>query len=331
MTSAPEAHKTAGVVVADLLALGREIENTHGEEARKLLDAAAAALSTPSVPAVAELWGDGLAQSAASGAAAGWMPMESAPKDGKEVILRIPARGWPDHYQQIAHWADDMSGEEQPPFRGWFRNTGYGYAEVADPTGWRPLTASPAGDDPKALDAAARSSPLPPQGEPVAVEGWVPNTDYTNKATWPPEGNLLYTAFHDARLKGGWYDERLKRLMAWASSSAEALAAERARADSLKAERDAEADIKWQHHEMVGKLAKRAFDAEARADRAEEDERDRLYAKAAEESRLCASVVFREDAARTAAWLAENGAMLPAQRAALRARTLLKETPHDER
>ena len=158
MTSAPEAHKTAGVVVADLLALGREIENTHGEEARKLLDAAAAALSTPSVPAVAELWGDGLAQSAASGAAAGWMPMESAPKDGKEVILRIPARGWPDHYQQIAHWADDMSGEEQPPFRGWFRNTGYGYAEVADPTGWRPLTASPAGDDPKALDAAARSS-----------------------------------------------------------------------------------------------------------------------------------------------------------------------------
>lgn len=64
--------------------------------------------------------------------------MASAPKNASWVIL------W---YQDgislkpvAAHYAQDLSGEEQPPFQGWFRWVGYrggGYAEApSDPAGW---------------------------------------------------------------------------------------------------------------------------------------------------------------------------------------------------
>lgn len=69
-----------------------------------------------------------------------WLPIDTAPKNAKEVILRVPCKGWPDHYAIIAHYAEDLSGSDQPPFKGWFRNTGYGYAELsASPTGWMPF------------------------------------------------------------------------------------------------------------------------------------------------------------------------------------------------
>lgn len=44
-----------------------------------------------------------------------------------------------------AHWASDLSGEEQPPFQGWFRPvTGSDgrvlyYAGIAEPIGWTDL------------------------------------------------------------------------------------------------------------------------------------------------------------------------------------------------
>lgn len=70
-----------------------------------------------------------------------WQPIKTAPLNATEVILRVPvARGWPDHYQVIAHWASG-GGEEQPPFRGWFRHNGFGFSEVSgEPTHWRPLS-----------------------------------------------------------------------------------------------------------------------------------------------------------------------------------------------
>jgi len=40
-----------------------------------------------------------------------------------------------------AHWACDLSGEEQPPFRGWFipRNPRhYGFVGIDEPVGWMP-------------------------------------------------------------------------------------------------------------------------------------------------------------------------------------------------
>jgi hypothetical protein len=68
-----------------------------------------------------------------------WRPIKTAPHKATEVLLRIPATGWPGYFAVIGHWAEDLSGSEQPPFRGWFRNTGFGFAEISpEPTHWSP-------------------------------------------------------------------------------------------------------------------------------------------------------------------------------------------------
>jgi desulfoferrodoxin (superoxide reductase-like protein) len=36
-----------------------------------------------------------------------------------------------------AHWAQDMSGEEQPPYRGWYREMGSIMGPIDDPILWR--------------------------------------------------------------------------------------------------------------------------------------------------------------------------------------------------
>lgn len=36
-----------------------------------------------------------------------------------------------------AHWACDLSGEDQPPFIGWFTKCGNGYREIPQPMFWR--------------------------------------------------------------------------------------------------------------------------------------------------------------------------------------------------
>ena len=61
--------------------------------------------------------------------------MNCAPKDCSWVEVEL-AGG--DICQ--AHWASDLSGEEQPPYRGWFRRNenGVGFAQVY-PLHWRPL------------------------------------------------------------------------------------------------------------------------------------------------------------------------------------------------
>lgn len=64
-----------------------------------------------------------------------WRDMKSAPRNATEIVLRIPAPGWPGYYAQIGHWAEG-DGSEQPAFKGWFRNTGHGFTELPEPTGW---------------------------------------------------------------------------------------------------------------------------------------------------------------------------------------------------
>jgi hypothetical protein len=77
-------------------------------------------------------------------AESGWQEIESAPRDATEVELRIPKKGHPGFYRQIAHWADG-GGDDQPRFRGWFRDTGYGFAEIGgEPDAWRPAQPLPA-------------------------------------------------------------------------------------------------------------------------------------------------------------------------------------------
>lgn len=38
-----------------------------------------------------------------------------------------------------AHFAIDLSGEEQPPFIGWFIPGGQGFVSITTPIGWRPI------------------------------------------------------------------------------------------------------------------------------------------------------------------------------------------------
>jgi len=77
-----------------------------------------------------------------------WQGIETAEKKSRPSIIvetEITAHGRTDKVEFIAHWAEDLSGEEQPPFRGWFYATGYGFAQLpGTPKRWRPLPAPPA-------------------------------------------------------------------------------------------------------------------------------------------------------------------------------------------
>lgn len=65
-----------------------------------------------------------------------WRPIIAAPKNA--TILRV--RMW-DGKEQFAHWAEDLSGSEQPAFSGWFANRGAsGFYEIDEPKEWRSLT-----------------------------------------------------------------------------------------------------------------------------------------------------------------------------------------------
>lgn len=61
--------------------------------------------------------------------------MKTAPKDCTWVLVELP-----DGSHTEAHWASDLSGEEQPAFRGWFERGDRGFVEVPDPVRWRHLT-----------------------------------------------------------------------------------------------------------------------------------------------------------------------------------------------
>ena len=64
-----------------------------------------------------------------------WQPMNEAPCDGTWVIGKLS-----DGRVVVMHWAEDLSGEEQPPFRGWFKSCG-SYMAGVDPVAWRPVSA----------------------------------------------------------------------------------------------------------------------------------------------------------------------------------------------
>lgn len=76
-------------------------------------------------------------------------PISTAPRNATELVLFVPAKrnAYYTHRRIIGHWAEDLSGEEQPPFRGWFYANGdYGFAQISpDPEFWQPLFAIPSG------------------------------------------------------------------------------------------------------------------------------------------------------------------------------------------
>jgi hypothetical protein len=71
-----------------------------------------------------------------------WRPIETAPKDGTKLLLTNDRH--PQCLMIVGHWAQDLSGEEQPPFQGWFHWSGCGFAQLPDePTHWQPLPNPP--------------------------------------------------------------------------------------------------------------------------------------------------------------------------------------------
>lgn len=64
-----------------------------------------------------------------------WRDLASAPKNATDVELCLSFKSGE---KCIGHWAEDLSGDEQPPFRGWFTKCGSGFTGVK-PIAWRPL------------------------------------------------------------------------------------------------------------------------------------------------------------------------------------------------
>jgi hypothetical protein len=68
-----------------------------------------------------------------------WRPMDSAPRNATEIQVKM-ADGT---VIKPVHWAEDLSGEWQPAFRGWFKPGGGkdGFVEIEEPALWAPMEA----------------------------------------------------------------------------------------------------------------------------------------------------------------------------------------------
>lgn len=67
----------------------------------------------------------------------GWEGMKTAPQNASwvKVLMR-------DGTIHEAHFASDLSGEDQPPFEGWFIRASkpeYGFYGIDDPVAWQKL------------------------------------------------------------------------------------------------------------------------------------------------------------------------------------------------
>lgn len=65
-----------------------------------------------------------------------WHPIATAPKRARHLRVKMVSGKVYDD----AHWASDLSGEEQPPFQGWFVPAGTfhgaGFNQIDEPTHW---------------------------------------------------------------------------------------------------------------------------------------------------------------------------------------------------
>ena len=69
--------------------------------------------------------------------AAMWQPIETAPKDGRDVLLWYPLEGLSDTFERVlpAHWAHENWVFQGRAFRG--------YSQAYQPTHWMPLPPAP--------------------------------------------------------------------------------------------------------------------------------------------------------------------------------------------
>jgi hypothetical protein len=71
-----------------------------------------------------------------------WRPFDTAPKDAREILVLVDVNGcW---NTAVVHYAEDLSGSEQPPYKGWFYWTGYDFAQFdKKPKFWAPIPGKP--------------------------------------------------------------------------------------------------------------------------------------------------------------------------------------------
>lgn len=62
-----------------------------------------------------------------------WNPMSTAPKTAREITVLM--KDGTTHAR--AHWAEDLSGSDQPPYRGWFVSAGSYFRGIEEPVGWK--------------------------------------------------------------------------------------------------------------------------------------------------------------------------------------------------
>lgn len=61
-----------------------------------------------------------------------WLSIKYGPKDASPVqVMDAGGAVYPK-----AHWASDLSGEEQPPFEGWFEELGSYNRQIEKPRFW---------------------------------------------------------------------------------------------------------------------------------------------------------------------------------------------------
>lgn len=118
--------------------------------ARKEVSEARAAIETVITAAISAF------ESTPAAPSEGWQDISTAPRNASEILLRVPKSGWPGFRRVVGHWACDLSGEEQPGFKGWFWDHGNGFALVSpDPTHWMPFAQSTAQTGAKLMAEAA--------------------------------------------------------------------------------------------------------------------------------------------------------------------------------
>jgi hypothetical protein len=73
-----------------------------------------------------------------------WQPMETAPKDGREVILAVKVRAGMPGKCLVGHWMPGGHCVEDHPAieRGWYFWNGLLFDGPAEPTHWMPLPAA---------------------------------------------------------------------------------------------------------------------------------------------------------------------------------------------
>lgn len=71
-----------------------------------------------------------------------WRDMESAPKDGSEVLIAVNGRPLISHYRVSEHI---VNGKSSSRFEGWFMPFAYSFSDPPEPTHWSPIPDIPAG------------------------------------------------------------------------------------------------------------------------------------------------------------------------------------------